>query len=242
MKKKIVIPILIVCIIVILSILFLNTKIVYLGSHNKVITFGNKIFNYKSNKRILLRKAYIYKDGKALKGYIKSNKNGKTNEYYAVSKYNKMINVNNFIASGILKKLNIINIDDDIEIDSNKLKEYNELLDTNIELDNVYNYKEILFDIDNDSSEEKVIYIVYNENDSIFTSIIVDDNGNAFEIVYYEDNMDSDIQNKIYYLVNLIDFNNDKKYEVVVSVCDGDSQPTYYSIYKYDNGKVKEIK
>ena len=42
--------------------------------------------------------------------------------------------------------------------------------------------------------------------------------------------------------MNKVYFYYDKNYEIVISTCKGDSVPTYYEIYEYKNGNIRELK
>ena len=118
--------------------------------------------------------------------------------------------------------------------------EINQLLDTNISIDSIQNYRMISKDIDNDSSKESIFYISYIDDDSISTNIFVVDNSEVTNII--DSSVSFDDLGKSYSLVGVIDFNKDKNYEVIVSRVDGDSQPMYYDIYRYENNSIKEIK
>lgn len=242
MKKKVVILFAVICILIIIISFVINSNIVYLGNHTKVLSFGNILFKYNLNNNIVLRKVNIYKTSNVLKGYIKTEKYNSENRYYAVSVNNKTIKLNDFIASGILKKVDIINTGKASEIDSNKVSKLNDLLEKELTIDNVYGYKEISYDIDNDNDEEDIIYTTYMENGSLVTNIFLYENGNVTNIINYENDLEAENNCKNYDLVCVINFNKDNNYEIVISVNDGDSQPTYYNIYKLENGNIKEIK
>lgn len=238
MKKRIVLPLFIFVIIIVL-ISTINMKTVYLGSYTKVISFGNITFKYNSNKKVILKKVNIYKNGNKTKGYIKSQKSNNGKEYYAVSNSNNKLDLDYLLASGSLAKIDVIDYESS-EINNESLVRINGLLGTSLLLDNILNYGVISFDIDNDITSEEVYYVAYYENDMIVTRIFIADDNQVINIVNEETNLDDN--GTSYNLTCLIDFNKDKIYDVVVSKVDGDSQPTYYNIYRYTDGQIKEIK
>ena len=79
------------------------------------------------------------------------------------------------------------------------------------------------------------------ENDQFVTRIFINSNDNITDIINYEYDIDQD-SSISYGLAGLIDFNKDDNYEIIVSKVDGDSKPAYYSIYRYENGIIKELK
>lgn len=241
-KGKIVILLIVITIIVIALSYFVSLNTVYLGSNTKVIVIGNKIIKIKNNRRIVLNKVNIYKDGKLFDGYLKSDKDDLGNSYYAVSKYNKKFNTNDLVVSGKMIKLNIVspaNIENSFNV-----SEINSLLELKLEEDNVIDYKKVTFDIDNDSSEEDVIFIIYRVENTRTTKAFVIDNEDITDIAEFEYDYTDMINstNDVHYLSDVIDLNGDGKYEIILARIDGDSQPTYYDIYSYENGNVKEIK
>ena len=242
MKKKSIIISLIICILVIIIVSFINMKIIYLGSYTKVLSFGNTIFKFNNNNSILLRNAKIYKNGNIINGYIKSSKSGDSSDYYIASKNNRIIDFDYLIASGVLTNIDVIQNNNVIDIDNNSLSIINNLLNENINIDNVYNYNRISCDIDNDSIEEDIISIIYYENDSIKTNIFINKNNSITNIINNEYSYEEESISNIYNFVGLIDFNKDKKYEIIISNRSGDSQPTYFDIYRYENDNIKEIK
>lgn len=238
MRKRIIIP-LFICLIIIVVISVINMKTTYLGAYTKVISFGNISFKYNSNRRVLLKKVNIYKNGNKIKGFIKSQKSNNGYDYYAISRTNNKIDLDYLVASGTLLDLKVIN-SNNVEIDNQSLVVINNMLGTNLLLDNVFNYSVISYDIDNDITEEEVAFVTYLEEDTIVTRIFIYDDNSVINIINEEKELDE--EGTSYNLASIIDFNKDNKYEIVISKVDGDSQPTYYNIYRYNNGTIKEIK
>ena len=239
MKKRIIIPLLIFIIIVII-VTFINSKTIYLGNQTRVYSFGNKLIKRNRNNKVILKKINVYKNGNILKGYLKSAKVSNEYDYYAVSKSNNKYDLDDLIVSGTLTKIDVVLCDKSLKINDSTLLEINQLLDTNISIDSIQNYRMISKDIDNDSSKESIFYISYIDDDSISTNIFVVDNSEVTNII--DSSVSFDDLGKSYSLVGVIDFNKDKNYEVIVSRVDGDSQPMYYDIYRYENNSIKEIK
>ena len=234
--------------IVTVAIIFLHFIIigrtVYLGNNTKVISIGSKIFKYNKNKKVLLKKVNVYRNNELIDGYLKSRNLDNEKELYLVSSDNKNIDIKDLIASGKLIKIDVkLPSNESDSIDESSIKEINDIFDIDLKSENVSIYKKIVHDIDNDSIDEQIIFISFVLNDISSDKIIIKDN-NIIKIIDYDydyENLMKEPQ-KVYDLVGIIDFNNDKNYEVVVSRINGDSQPTYYDIYSYENGKVSEIK
>lgn len=246
MNKKswnIIIILVIVTIIVIALHFLISLKTFYLGNYTKVITIGSKIIKVNSNTAIKLRKVKYYRNGNISKGFLKSYYVDGENEYYIASLNNKSLDIMDLVASGSLAKMDIVppkNIDEDLTASS--LKDINSFLGKTLSSDDIFDYKKITYDIDNDSKNEDVIYLSYMENNSLKKVAFISDEVNT-EIINKETDLENEVsEDEIYSLVDLIDFNGDSVYEIVISRCAGDDSPTYYDIYSYDNGIIKEIK
>lgn len=244
-KGRIVIIFIIITIIVIALSYFINSNTVYFGSNTRALVVGKKIIKRYSNKNILLKKVNYYKDGKVFSGYLKSNKDDTGYDYYLVSKYNKKRNVDDILAAGSMIKINVIS-SDNIEtfISEASLNQINQLLEINITTGDIVDYKKYTYDIDNDSSSEDVVFINYFIENVRTTKLFVIDDEDLQEIKEFEYDFADPVNssNEIYYLSNVVDINKDGIYEIVVARIDGDSQPTFYDIYQYSNGTIKEIK
>ena len=243
-KGKIVIVLAILAIIVIGICYFISLNTVYFGNDTRAIILGKKIVKTYNNSKITLRNVYFYKDGKKSNVYLKSEKYDNGYSYYAITKYNKRIKTNDLLASGKLLKLDVVSPSNvNTYINDASLNETNELLDLKLESDNVIEYKNVTFDIDNDSNDENVVYIKYRMDTVITTKIFINDD-NVTDILEFENDFTDmeNMSNQIYYLTDVVDLNGDKKYEIIVARIDGNSQPTFYDIYSYENGSIKEIK
>ena len=108
----------------------------------------------------------------------------------------------------------------DVEIDNQSLVVINNMLGTNLLLDNVFNYSVISYDIDNDITEEEVAFVTYLEEDTIVTRIFIYDDNSVINIINEEKELDE--EGTSYNLASIIDFNKDNKYEIVISKVDGD--------------------
>ena len=244
-KGKIIIVALIVSIIAIIFNYFISLNTIYFGSNTKAFIFGKKIIKLNINPKVVLKKVNYYNKQKAFKGYLKSDKDDNGYSYYIVTEHNKIVDTNDLIATGSMVKVNIVSSQDiSVSINNLKLEEINKLFEINLVMENVIEYKNIMTDIDNDQTSEEVVYIKYLYNDVKTTKIFVLDDNEIYNIqeleVDYSDLANSSSQ--VYYLSNVIDINNDNIYEIIVGRIDGDSKPTYYDIYDYNNGIVKEIK
>ena len=124
MKKRIIIPLLIFIIIVII-VTFINSKTVYLGNQTRVYLLGNKIIKTNKNKKVLLKKINVYKNGNILKGYLKSAKVSNEYDYYAVSKSNNKYDLDDLIVSGTLTKIDVVLCDKSLKINDSTLLEIN---------------------------------------------------------------------------------------------------------------------
>ena len=246
MNKKswnIIIILVIVTIVIVVLNFMISLRTYYLGNYTKVISIGSKIIKLNSNRAIKLRKVKYYRNGSISNGFLKSYYIDGENEYYIVSKNNKSLDILDLIAAGPLVKMDIVppkNIDEDLT--SSSLKDINSFLGKTLSDDDIFGYKKITYDIDNDSNNEDVIYLSYMENNSLKKIAYISDEVNT-EIINKETDLEDEVGgDEIYSLVDLIDFNGDNIYEIVISRCAGDDSPTYYDIYSYDNGIIKEIK
>lgn len=242
-KIRIIYFLTVLVLIIILFQLFIQSRTIYLGNDTKIFNLNNIYIKLNHNSNIKIRNVYTYKNGKRLNGYLKSTKVDNIYEYNVVSKNNRIIQSDDLIASGKLIKLDVVsNKYSKTEINESLLQEFNELTDNELSINNIIRYKKITYDIDNDSSDESIIFVTYLSNGSLNNKAFINDD-NVIDII--NDEYDIEKQDNLetnYRLVGLIDFNKDKKYETVVSTSKGDDSPTYYNVYRYVDGTVKEIK
>lgn len=245
MNKKSIKIVFILIIIIIITFVFqmiINAHTVYIGDYTKIIVFGKSIFKYNRNNRIILRKVKIYDNENIKNGFLKTEESV-WNSYYAIFSNNKRVDTNRLLVSGASINLDIVSSKNIEETKTESLLiEINHLLDKNLSLDSILDYQKFIYDIDNDNEKESVIYVTYQENSTISTEIFINDNK---KIKVKSNEIDYEVINGeglSISLYGLIDFDGDKNYEIVISTCDGDSAPTYYEIYEYKAGNIKEIK
>lgn len=243
-NKRVLIILLLISIIVISLVTYINMNIVYIGNNTKVVSLGNKIYSFNTNSNIILRKVYINKNGKFIKGFIKAEKENDSYDYIAVSANNRAIDVDLLIAKGLLSKAEVAkNVVSSKEITDGSINEVNVLLEANIDKSSVLNYEKMVFDIDNDASDESIYYVLYMTTSSLSTEIFIKDGEDIISVLSNEYDFETEgFSETTYKLTGLIDFNNDLNYEIVVSKVTGDDAPIYYDIYRYDNGKINRIK
>ena len=242
-KKRVLIILLVLTIMIIAFKSYISLNTIYFGNFSKAIVIGKKVIKKDENRRIILKKVNAYKDDKIIDGYIKSEKVDIGYNYYLESNKNKKIDMKELIASGTMIKLDIPSSSNvDVLKNENTISKINNLLDLNLDDSELFDYKKITFDIDNDSEDEEVIYVNYLEDNYSKTNIFINDNSIIKVFEYKRDITNKIASYKTFKLSNIIDLNNDKNYEIIISRVDSDSQPPYYDIYSYKNGKVKEIK
>ena len=235
---------LIITIIIMFLYFIIGMNTVFIGNNTRVLSIGSKIYKFRINNKILLKKVNVYKNNKVIDGFLKTRELDNENEYYLVSHNNKNIDVNDLIASGKMVMLNVIPSKNELNyINDSSLQEINDYFDTNLKPENVTAYKNLIYDIDNDSTNEQVIFISYVLNNISSDKIIIKDNNITNIVDYnYDYKYVRSKPQKVFDFVGIIDFNKDEKYEIVISRINGDSQPKYYDIYSYNNGNVKKIK
>lgn len=243
---KIIVTLIVLLVLVICLRFYVNSNTVYIGSYTKLITIGKKIFKFNNNSSIKLRRVNIYKGNRVVKGYLKSSKGDNENQYYYVSLNNKIISDYNYVSSGTMLDLDVVVPEKKYKttnLDTSTIEEINSYLDTKISKENISDYNIVEYDIDNDSQKEKVVFISYRINSSFSKKCFVVDNEDITTVLDKEYDLTEETTHvETFSLTALVDFNKDKKYEIVVLRCAGDDSPTYYDIYSYENGNIKEIK
>ncbi len=238
--KKLLIVMIIVLIIYIgyLAYIFLNNDKDRYGDKNIIIDM-NEFYSYENGK-IVDREAIKFLEYK--EKYVLYLDNSKKGEYFLGGKESGDINF--YDNNGILKidptlpilaiTPNIKFIDYDIEDLVSIPEELNEILAAQgiYVNDNFMINEKIKIDLDNDKVDEE-IYSVSGTNYSV---IYILDDGKV-EVIKGNYETDNDyVQNTIAYI---LDFNNDKKLELVVMSCDEDMNN--YLFYGLDKDKYTEI-
>lgn len=229
-----------------------NSNTVYLGNFTKINLKDNNIEIKNKNNKISLTKAKIYFNKFFINGYLKSDKsdiNNKKNIYNAYNENGKILDFNDdLIAYTGNIKINIANynelnigLDKDFEVIDNFLLSDDGdgiVLDYSIDY---LDYRKIIFDIDNDGIDEFIYSIDILEGETIdYTYVILIDGDQTILVDKRKGKINNANLHKISFF-NLIDFNNDNKYEIVLRLKTGDYGNNYYKIYNY-NKSVKEIK
>lgn len=106
--------------------------------------------------------------------------------------------------------------------------------------------QKVRLDFDSDGSYEK-IYILSNvKNEKInnwITAIIYEDNGNLYSLFNQKYNQNSIDLGIKYELINIVDFNNDGLYEIIIKpkVSGNDNSSNCYNLYELINGEFKKV-
>ncbi len=106
--------------------------------------------------------------------------------------------------------------------------------------------QKVRFDFDSDGSYEK-IYILSNvKNDKIndwITAIIYEDNGNLYSLFNQKYNKNSIDLGIKYELINIVDFNNDGLYEIIIKpkVNGNDNNANCYNLYELINDEFQKV-
>lgn len=253
-KRNIVIIILLI-IFVLLSIYVYIDKsinIIYLGNYTKITSKNGKIDITNKNNKINLTKAKIYFNGDFIKGYIKSDKsdiNNKTIIYNAYNEDGKILRFSDdLIAYTGDEKIKVADaniLDILLESDYNLLIDFvNNKSDYEIETDydiEFKNFKKVIYDLDDDGQLEYLYSFELDEGTELaYTCVFIID-GDEYKIVESTSGELYDVNLNRISFFNLIDFNNDNKYEVVLRLKTGDYENNIYKIYNYDD-KIVEIK
>lgn len=252
--KNVLIIVLFVIFLVLFGLILLNrtTNIVYIGNYTKVKIKNDKITIINKNSKVNLTKAKIYFNRDFVDGYIKSNKANIDNKANIYDVYNESGNslrpAGDIIAYTGKNKIKIANINvvtlelkDDLDLISGFLASDN---GNGIELDfsiEYKDYKRVAYDIDKDGDKEYIYSLEVLEGGSeTYTYVFLVDDG-EIQVINSMKGESNNVKLKKVSFFNLIDFDGDDKYEIVLRVKDGDYGYNKYRIYSYDS-QIKEIK
>lgn len=228
-----------------------NKSILIVGSNTIIEYKNNKISKIKQNtsinKRFNYKKFNVYNDGSFEECYIDFSKYSDDDSSYIVydSGLQEIELSNNLIAYTGNLNISIENASLNYEMNDNDqsiIERY--LNEEEYNLDEL-NFSKVEIDMNNDSKKE-TIYTINNFNsiessNTTFCYVFLVDNGNIIDIKREK------VNSSKYYIINAssfsnaIDIDNDGKYEIVLSSYYDESTP-YYEFYKYENGKITEIK
>lgn len=252
-RKNILIIVLFIVLVILTIFVYIkkSKSTIYLGYYTKVTIKDNKINVVKKNSKLNLTKAKIYFNDDFVDGYLKSSKSKQSNGVTLYNAYNEEGTIlrftNDLIAytgkSSIkIANANILNkpINKDLSIITDFLNGEN---GNGISLDYSYDYedyKKIIYDFDNDGENETIYSLDIIEGSTTEYTYVFLVDGEKIELIDSKKGEITKPDLKKISFFNLIDFNGDGKYEIVLKLSTGDYGYNYYKIYSYDN-KVKEI-
>ena len=243
MKKKIILLFMLVVLYFLVSFVlnFIENqkKVVYIGVYTKIYIKNNKIEVKNKNDYIINKPVKVLLNDKYYDAYMNSNDADLYNAYNFFDKKKNKIQFNNdFIASTRNIYLKVENSSDYL-YENIKNYDFGDL-DLDFIDENYKTTKKYVFDIDGNGKKE-VIYIIsgnISEN-KIKTYFILESNNKYSIFKSYVLNMDSPAVKDIS-LYKFIDFNNDKKYEIVLRCNDREDLPPHFDIYSYKNNKLEK--
>jgi len=102
-------------------------------------------------------------------------------------------------------------------------------------------YKKVIFDIDKDGVNEYIYSIqLVEEGTTYYSYVFLVDEGATKKIYNCKGKLEKPDTKKVSFF-DLIDFNDDGNYEIVIKIKDGEYGYSIYKLYTYDND-IKEIK
>ncbi len=212
---------------------------VFIGNSTKVTVDNGMINVYNKDVALATQKVKIYFNNKFIDGYIFSGKgtsDGVENAYGIYDEDNNYINTD----SAIIAHTKDITIKVK-EIDTTRTDDINEILyfcnSNNIVLneDTAIDYIEkSSFDLNNDNVKEYVYSFGLLREDNNYESYVYYSSNNENILIKKEDSKYAGASYTRLGLKGLIDFNNDDKYEFVISRILSEYGPDYYELYYYN--------
>lgn len=253
-KKNLIIIVLLIVFVLLNIYVYINKNkdIVYIGSTTKIEVNKDEIKVINKNKKLNLTKARIYFNKDFIEGYIKSDKGEINNKEITYNAYDndgvRLHFIDDLIAIVGDTKIKVA----DVNISDLSLSNDSEIIDNFLKSDDgngitldysisFLDYKKAIYDIDNDGENEYIYSIDVLEEDKIDYSYVFIYDNNEYKLIDSEKgDVDNVNLNKISFF-NLIDFNNDNKYEIVLKHKTGTYGSNCYKVYSY-NDEIKEIK
>lgn len=249
----------VICIFIVFIFSILNIFVIIINEYNKNIAiFGNTTIVYYKNNKINkikytdeLNNKYNYEtfnvlfDNEFVKAKLIIN-NDNENEWYQI--YNKnyeKLYPNQLIAykGNIEMKGSIKTSDEKTELDTLNISKISKEVGFDSE---PYEYKKIVFDINNDGDSEIIYYINYVDLKSkmYYYCIYLYENNSLLPINTKSYTLEQITNSEKYDLVGVIDIDLDGEKEIILSSNSGDDTPIYYHFFKYDVGSnsINEIK
>lgn len=236
-----------------LYIVLLNkTSVVYLGNYTKINIKNKNISITYKNKKINSTKAKIYFNNDFIDGYIMSNKSKLNNNAIVYDAYNSDGTILRFTDDLIaytgnlkIEKANYNLLDLPLEGDFDIITQYLSSENGNgITLDysiDYVDYKKVIYDLDNDGENEYIYSIqVVEEGITNYSYVFLVDEGETKKIYSCKGKIEEPKTKKVSFF-DLIDFNDDGNYEIVIKIKDGEYGNSIYKLYTYDKD-IKEIK
>jgi|GEM_PF-2357180 len=251
-RRNLIVAVLLVLFVILSFVIYIfnnNKGTVYIGDVTKLEIKKGKIAINKKQKKLNLTQAKIYFNGSFINGYLKSDKGDINNKAILYEAYNEdgvilrftddllayTGNVNIKVAD-----INMLDImaDDDSTIVFDFFKSIGGGDNHSVD---ILDYKKIVYDLDNDGKLEYIYSVDILEEGTTDTSFVFICDGNEKKLINKKTGEIDNVDLKKVSFFNLIDLNEDNKYEIVIRVKNGEYGSNSYKIYNYD-GNLKEIK
>lgn len=245
MKKRLIIIIVLCLLLVIVSVynLIKEESILYLGYSTKVYVNKDDIKIVDTKNDFYTKKIKLFMDDSFVDGFLQVDKEKNINNYKVYNKDKELIlNIPFFMAYTGNIKINVPKYrTQSSPNDKDKANLYYVMNDNNIKGD-IINYKKITCDLNDDNVDENIIYSLIKSDEYIYSLLYaysdIDYNYIDLVISKTEDYDNTRIEN----FETIIDINDDKKYEIVISDYRGNNSAITYRLFGYKNDSFYEIK
>ncbi len=222
-----------------------------------MIIGNSTVWKYKDNKwmesnlnklkRLSFKEAYVYNGYNQIleNAYLNLTKDGL--EIYSKNYENIEMNSNvlSVIGPKKVKVGNLEMMDTITEYDEQYINDVLNKYSIDISINNMLTYKNVI-DINNDGNEDYLFNIsnfyTEGEKDVAFSIIFCVINNNIKIVDKVIVDVNKELSEKAIYLTNIIDYNEDNIYEIIVNKTRyGDIRNDCHAMYKYVNGKYEKI-
>ena len=223
---------------IICNFIYKNETVVYIGDYTKVYVDGEKITVKNENYKVDNIEVKTLFDKEFVPSYLFSTDIDNTYSYYVVDKNKSSLHLADIYAiSGnldikVYDYLNEITKNDEItKINENLPQDKGNLK---------YTYSE-KYIFKNQETNKVNLYAVYASSDTEDYVIFMVEDNLGISVLDYS-TINSEVSDgRVVSFNNIIDFNNDDIYEIVLKEKTGDDKPTYYHIYEYDGSEYQEV-
>ena len=216
---------------------------VFIGSSTKVIVNGDILKVSNKNEKIRKQKVKAYFNDEFIDAYIDSEEGDTTGIIYNIydEEGNALLTDHALFAYTNDLALKVISKNTNESEDLKEIYSFAQSQNIHLSEDNMLDYMIVNnLDIDSDGKDEYIYSVGLIVDAEEYDSFVFIKDDNTYKLISREESSYDEVSNVRLLFFNLIDFNNDNRYEYVIERIMSEYGPFYYDLYDNSFARIEE--